>query len=343
MLTGKWLFVALAVCPVIAELISTNASPQGFWVYFVPSLYYVSIVIGGLAIGWKAGLALACIAGFSHAIISHFLMSGPLIRLEAELLAFLIVGFAFVEERRKATKRIVQLAPHRGWVDAKTCVEQVSEIATELLRQIRTPLASIEGAAFILKEEGSGLANPAEFVEIIERECRRVNAVLAEVNACTQARPLTCEAADLGSILAETARLAALEVPDPHISLRTEVAPNLPLVWCDKRQILEVLVPFVATTMRALSQGGGEVLLAADEVDGQARIRISVLGQTLRASDPAAGYGAFSSAFDEAGGLRLLAARRTVLEHGGTIQIAQTGSQKRLQFVTIPLYNGQRA
>jgi signal transduction histidine kinase len=343
MLTGKWLFLVLAVFPVLTDLLSTAASPSGFWSLFLPSLYYVSIVMGGLTLGWKAGLALACMAGLSHGLISHFLLAGPLVRLAAELLAFLVVGFAFFEERRQAADRRVEKAPQMAGLDPRTCVEQVSEIASELLREIRTPLASIEGAAFILSEDESDLANPAEFVEIIQRECHRVNAALAEINACTEPRPLTCETADLGSILSEVARLSALEVPDPAISLRTELAANLPFVWCDKKQILEILVPFVTAMMRALSGGGGSVLLAADKVDGQARIRLSLLGQTVRASDPADGRGAFSSVFDESGMLRLLAARRTVLQHGGTIQVAQTGSQKTLQSMTIPLYNGQRA
>jgi signal transduction histidine kinase len=339
MLTGKLLFAALAVIPVIADLLSTLASPVDFWAPFLQSLYYPAIVIGGLTFGWKAGLALACIAGFCHPIISYFVVGSPWMRVEGQVLAFLVVGFAFIEERRRATKRMELRTAEGGlgFIDSRSYAEQLSELTAEILHQIRTPLASIEGSIFLLKENVSDIGNPAEFMDIIARECSRVRSVLDEIAACAEMLPLTCEATEVESILSEAVRLSALEVPDPSISLRTEIAANLPLVWCDRKQILEVLVSFVAGTMRAM-HGGGEVLLAAERVDGQARIRLSVLDQTIRAVDPAAGRGPFSSTFDPSSGLRLLAARRTLLQHGGSVKIASLGHLKKLQFITLPLY-----
>jgi hypothetical protein len=41
------------------------------------------------------------------------------------------------------------------------------------------------------------------------------------------------------------------------------------------------------------------------------------------------------------GGIRLLAARRTVLQHGGRITLDQSGQMKKLISPTLPLYNGQ--
>ena len=342
MLTGKWLLAALGIVPVIADLLSTLASPSGFWAPFLQSLYYPAIVIGGLTFGWKAGLALACVAGFCHPVIFSLLMGSPWMRLEGQVLAFLVVGFAFVEERRRATERIRVRTPEGpGLIDSRACAEQLSELSAEILRQIRTPLASIEGATFLLKDNVSELGNPAEFIDIIARECRRVQGVLDEIAACAEVHPLTCEATDVESILSEAVRLSALEVPDPSISLRTEIAANLTLVWCDRRQIVEVLVSFVVGTMKAMS-GGGELLLSAERLDHQARIRLSVLDQTVRAIDPASGRGAFSSTFDPSSGLRLLAARRTLLQHGGSVQMAPVGHLKKLQSITLPLYNRQR-
>jgi nitrogen-specific signal transduction histidine kinase len=140
-------------------------------------------------------------------------------------------------------------------------------------------------------------------------------------------------------MLSEIVRLSALEVPDPTIALRTEVASDLSPAWCDKEEILQVIVPFVTSAMNSMP-GGGEIMLAADRQNGHARIRLKILGQTTRASDPAAGRGPFSSTFDAGASLRLLAARRTMLQHGGMIQVEQAGQTMRLLSVTIPLYDG---
>jgi hypothetical protein len=180
-----------------------------------------------------------------------------------------------------------------------------------------------------------------EFLGIIMNECKRVDAILSELDACTEIIPLACRPTDASSMLGEVIRLAAMEHPDPAISLRIEVAPDLPQRWCDPIRIQQTIVPFV-TGLTLGMPGGGEILLAANRQNGHARIQLRVLGQTLRSSDPAEGRGAYSSTFDAPGGVRILAARRTVLQHGGTITLDQTGPLKKMVSLTLPLYHGQK-
>jgi hypothetical protein len=101
-----------------------------------------------------------------------------------------------------------------------------------------------------------------------------------------------------------------------------------------------VLIPFVTGAMLSMP-GGGEIVFAADRQNSHARIQLRALGQTVRGSDPAAGRGAYSSTFDAPGGMSVLAARRTVLQHGGTTTLDQTGPLKKLISLTLPLYHGQ--
>jgi len=230
--------------------------------------------------------------------------------------------------------------PAAALPDTKQCVEQVSAIASELLREIRTPFASIEGAAYILEENTTELENRKEFVEIIRCECRRINRVLSEMEECTEIIPLKRSPTDAATLLSEVVRLSALGNPDPGISLRIEVAPDLPPLWCDPTRIEQTLVPFVTSTMCGMT-GGGELLLSASRENGQARIQLRVLGQTIHGADPFTGTGRYSSTFDASSGVRVLAARRTVLQHGGTMAVEQAGYTKRLSFLTLPLYNGQ--
>lgn len=82
--------------------------------------------------------------------------------------------------------------------------------------------------------------------------------------------------------------------------------------------------------------------LGGQPQNGHARIQLRVLGQTLQSSDPAEGRGTYSSTFDAPGGVRVLAARRTVLQHGETITLDQTGPLKKMVSLTLPLYHGQK-
>jgi signal transduction histidine kinase len=214
-------------------------------------------------------------------------------------------------------------------------------IASEVLREIRTPVASIEGAAFILADTNEA-DNPGEFLEIIRTECDRLKRAMADISDCTESLPLRCEPADVASLLAEIVHLSALEHPDPNIVLRTEVASSLPPVWCDVTRIRQAIVPFVTSTMDSMLSGG-RILLAADRVDGHCRIQLKILEQTVRASDPGSGCGPYSSTSDPTAGHRNMASWRTVMQHGGTIRVEENGQTGKLQFLTLPLYNGERA
>src|ERR1051325_7192236 len=87
--------------PVAADIIATVAFPARAWSKLLPGLYYACIVIAGLEYGWRAGLVLALVAGISRWIILGMFLSTPFVHLEAQLVAFLIVAFAFLENRRR--------------------------------------------------------------------------------------------------------------------------------------------------------------------------------------------------------------------------------------------------
>jgi two-component system, sporulation sensor kinase E len=265
---------------------------------------------------------------------------GSISQLGPQALAFLVVGFALLEQRKQLAERVLQRTPLTQAARPAEYLDQLSTIASEVLRQIRTPFASIEGAAFLVGQDSTPASKREEFVGIIVNECKRVDDILSELKESAEIVPLACRPIDASSILREVIRLAAMEQPDPSISLRLEVSGDLPPLWCDPVRVQQAIVPFVISEMKGM-HAGGEILLAADRQNGYGRIQLRVLGQTVRGSDPAAGRGSYSSTFDAHGGVRILGARRTALQHGGTITLDQTGHLTKLLSLTLPLYNGQ--
>jgi signal transduction histidine kinase len=334
------MFALLAVMPVIVDIVLTAILRTEFWFPLVPGLYYACIVIVGLDFGWKAGLGLAVFSGAAHALISDLFSPGSISQLGPQALAFLVVGFALLEQRKLLAERVLRSTPLTQGARPAEYLDQLSTIASEVLRQIRTPFASIEGAAFLVAQDSTPANKREEFVGIIVNECKRVDDILSELKESAEIVPLACRPIDASSILREVIRLAAMEQPDPSISLRLEVSGDLPPLWCDPVRVQQAIVPFVISEMKGM-HAGGEILLAADRQNGYGRIQLRVLGQTVRGSDPAAGRGSYSSTFDAHGGVRILGARRTALQHGGTITLDQTGHLTKLLSLTLPLYNGQ--
>jgi signal transduction histidine kinase len=340
LLNRKSIFALLAVMPVVADIVLTALLRTSFWFPLVPGLYYACIVIVGLDFGWKAGLGLAVFAGGAHAVISELFLPDAVTALGPQALAFLVVGFALLEQRKQRESNLVRMTSLPQGSRPAEYLDQVSTMSSEILRQIRTPFASIEGAAFLVGQDSTPASKREEFVGIIVNECKRVDDILSELKESAEIVPLACRPIDASSILGEVIRLAAMEQPDPSISLRLEVSGDLPPLWCDPMRVQQAIVPFVISEMKGM-QAGGEILLAADRQNGYGRIQLRVLGQTVRGSDPAAGRGSYSSTFDAYGGVRILGARRTALQHGGAITLDQTGHITKLLSLTLPLYNGQ--
>ncbi|HEY6341154.1 MAG TPA: hypothetical protein VIY49_06645 [Bryobacteraceae bacterium] len=55
-------------------------------------------------------------------------------------------------------------------------------------------------------------------------ESKRIDRIFSELDSSTGVAPLACRPTDGSSMLAEVIRLAAMEHPDPPISLRMDVA-----------------------------------------------------------------------------------------------------------------------
>lgn len=147
----KLLLVSVLFIPIVVDIGANRFSRCEFWRPLLPSLYYGGIVIAGLEFGWRTGLGVALLGAISQSLIARFLYRSPFTQIEAQLLAFLIVGFAFLEERRRTRDRrnhVRDRLPEDPGepTPPEECVEQVSAMPSEFLREVRTPFASIEGA-----------------------------------------------------------------------------------------------------------------------------------------------------------------------------------------------------
>jgi signal transduction histidine kinase len=328
----KFVLVLLFLVPVGADLLASTVLHAGFWSLFLPNLYYACIVIAGLESGWKAGLIFALLGGLCHGLIARWLLASPFVRLEAQLVAFLVVGFALLETRRRTKSR----EPSTQEIRVEEWLEQDSAMVQELVQSLNTPFASIEGAAYLLNEDSASPNRRKEFVGIIMKECRRTHAILSELSESAVFVPLSCRPTDASSMLAEIARRATQEYPNPHVSLRVETSSDLAPLWCDRERIEHTIVPFVSDALETVS-AGGEILLAADRWNNQARIRLMILGRNVRGRD-SAGVPEPHSGFN-IDSARIMEARRTVLQHRGTLELDSAGPRRGFLLLTLPLYN----
>jgi len=156
------------------------------WLQFLPGLYYAGILFAAITFGTAGGLGAATLAGICHTATGFVCRQQTLE--PGVLLVFVLIALTagWLTHPKKAVER----SDHReADAEATTVFHNREEsalvqlLALEptrpgLIHQLRTPVASIEGAAFLLDDPDLADEKRDEFVGIVRRECQRLEALL---------------------------------------------------------------------------------------------------------------------------------------------------------------------
>jgi len=163
--------------------------------YLSQRLYYVPVVFAGLYFGWRGGLAAGILAGLAYLpqiLVIWTIHPRYTINQYTEVVLFCIVGaltgvIANREQRSKKTLQETTAQLARLYAELQDNFERMKraerlyalgQLSSGLAHEIRNPLASIDGATTVLLREPRSEERRVEFLEIIQKECRRLNRLL---------------------------------------------------------------------------------------------------------------------------------------------------------------------
>ncbi|MDD5655861.1 MAG: response regulator [Elusimicrobia bacterium] len=124
------------------------------------------------------------------------------------------------------------------------------------------------------------------------------------------------------------------------VSLRAQIAPDLPLIEGDKRRVLQVLNNLLENAIRHTPKGGGVCVVVDPCADG-VRFAVRDTGEGIAAGDLASIFESFHQAKSRAGGgrlgLGLSIAKEIVESHQGRLRVESPGpGQGSTFYFTIP-------
>jgi two-component system, NtrC family, sensor histidine kinase HydH len=320
--------------------------------YLTQRLYYLPVVYAGLYFGWRGGLATALFAAFVYLpqIVEIWKIHPRYtINQYTEIMLFCIVGVltGVLADRERMRKRVLQETAEqmaRLYAELQDNFERMKrverlyalgQLSAGLAHEIRNPLASIEGAATVLQRQPASEERRAEFLQIIQKECRRLNLLLT--NFLNFAKP---PAPEYKTIVVEqmfdaVIMLAEHAIPGNSIVLRKQFAANLPPVECDPEQITQVLVNLTINAIQAMPKGG-EILLSTQPGDRYVAIQVRDEGSGVSEQDRERIFDPFYTTKEFGTGLGLAISHQIVQQHGGNLTARRNSGRGMTFTVQLP-------
>ncbi len=211
----------------------------------------------------------------------------------------------------------------------------VAQFSASLAHEIRNPLASISGAAGILKRGNASRENVGECLEVIEKESNRLNKLLANFLTFARPRAPRLQPTDLAAVIDSTIALARHSGEANGVEFRRSVEPPLPEVRCDSEQLKQVLLNLLMNAMQA--NGEGIVEVRACTRDGLVHISVHDQGVGIPSEQEDRIFEPFFTTKPNGTGLGLAIASKIVEQHGGHLRAENTPGKGLTMIVQLPV------
>jgi signal transduction histidine kinase len=313
------------------------------WHNIFQHLYYLPIVFAALSFGWRGGLLTALLSGASQ--VPHIAMTWNLAlnysedllwEIPAFMAAGVLAGIAAERERNqqraleRTTAQLTQVYQklHENFENMKRAERlfAVGQLSAGLAHEIRNPLASIDGAAGILERNPDAVPQRSECLSIIRKECDRLNRLLTNFLEFARPRPPHYQDVAPATVLDSVIDLALHAISRRHVTLRKEVAGELPLLECDPEQLKQVLLNLVINAIQA-TDGQGEILLRACRQNDKVLIQVKDEGCGISAENLDRMFDPFFTTKPNGTGLGLSVAHQIVEQHGGLLTAENNGDR----------------
>jgi signal transduction histidine kinase len=223
--------------------------------------------------------------------------------------------------------------------DARTSgLEFLGRLAGGLVHEIKNPLSTLRINLTLLKEDLQ-TALPKDValhrrIEVLEKEVRRLDAVLNEFMRYAGVRRLDRQRHDLRILTADIVEFIGPGFRRDGVALEADV-PSVP-VDVDEQLFKRALFNVLLNAQQAI-EGSGTVRVAGGHAGGRAWIEVSDDGAGIPDECLAKVFDVYYSRSKEGSGLGLPTARRILEEHGGNLQLTSREGEGTRVRLEVPL------
>ena len=222
----------------------------------------------------------------------------------------------------------------------------LGRLAAGVDHEIRTPLTSLKLFLQSVQEEIAVSPEHSEDYRIAMRQVRRIETTINHFLDFARPREPVLADLDFERLLDDAMMVVGPRANQEEVEVSRRVAPGLPTVEGDMRQLGEAVVNLLVNALEAMP-GKGRLSIAvgsqpAEPADGGStgvRIDITDTGPGIKPADVPRLFEPFFTTKATGSGLGLAIVRGTVERHGGTIQVESHPGQGTTFSILLPTKN----
>jgi len=244
-----------------------------------------------------------------------------------------------VTERKRAEEALHEAQANLARVSRVTTM---GELTASLAHEIRQPIAAaVTNARTCLRWLGRDQPDVAEAREAASRivnDVTRAADIIGSISLLFKKGALQRELVDVNELIREMIVLLRSEANRYSISIRTDLAEDLPKVMADRVQLQQVFMNLMLNGIDAMKATGhaGELTIKSEVGDAQLLISVSDTGVGLPPEQADQIFRAFFTTKDTGTGMGLPISRSIIESHGGRLWAAGASGRGATFHFTLP-------
>ncbi len=252
-----------------------------------------------------------------------------------------VVGTQFdVTERKRAEEERERLRQAQADLAYLSRVTTMGELTASLAHEIRQPItAAMTNAKTCLRWLGRDSPDVEEGREAASRTVKdvtRAAEIISSVSLLFKKGASQRESVDVNELIREMIVLLRSEANRYSISIRTDLAEDLPKVMADRVQLQQVFMNLMLNGIDAMKDmsGGSELTIKSEVENGQLMISVGDTGVGLPKEQEDQIFRAFFTTKDHGTGMGLPISRSIIESHGGRLwATGNSGRGATFQFI----------
>jgi signal transduction histidine kinase len=222
---------------------------------------------------------------------------------------------------------------------------QQSDLISEMVHEIRTPLSALTATSHILLRPSLTDEQRAEFVQMIQSETSRLSVMTTDFLDLAKLESgrmrFTPELFELKGLVSECVEVVKPQAEGRHVTLRVDLPPDLPTANADRGKIKQVLLNLLTNAVK-YNKEHGEIFVSAQCIEEAIRVSVRDTGKGIPPHALPHMFEKFYRVPDSEGmaqgtGLGLPIAKRIVEVHGGKMIVESEVNFGTIFTFTLPL------